>query len=270
MAIRGHPYLPWVPLGLWDYAVFAGIPLVCLMVAGVRRRASTPLDALSWSLILTLAVLALSGTSRGENGRMWLFLTPCALIAAVGAFQRAGDGHYGWLLISLAANLLAVCLFLRTMVSALPEVPPAAPQVPVPMIEQTADLLFDGRLRLTGFGGRVSGDALILDVRWKVERGVDQPCYFAVIPVAPDGTAYTRGRVYQPFESLGRSYPATCWRPGQEIVDRIIVPLGDDRPDGNWWASLSLYTFDSYEQVEVVDSAGRVDVQAGLGPLPAR
>src|SRR5258708_6016841 len=81
-----RPYLPWVYLHLYDLALFAGLPVVILAVAAIwknlRLRSLASLDPMGISLILTLIILAISGTARGETGRVWLFFVPFILILA--------------------------------------------------------------------------------------------------------------------------------------------------------------------------------------------
>jgi hypothetical protein len=108
-----RPYEPWVVFNLVDYLQFAGLPLILatlLMLAW--RRTSTPgattlepetnqnqapsarmglqlnfYGVLFWGVIL---LLDLSGAARGETGRLWIFLTPLALLAV---FHAAGQGR---------------------------------------------------------------------------------------------------------------------------------------------------------------------------------
>src|SRR5207244_4244930 len=79
-----RPYLPWVFLHLYDLALFIGFPLVTLAVAATVKSLRTlrSLDPLAGALALTLILLALSGTARGETGRVWLFFVPYILILA--------------------------------------------------------------------------------------------------------------------------------------------------------------------------------------------
>jgi hypothetical protein len=134
-----RPYAPWVVFNLIDYLQFVGLPLVLTTVLTLARRygapstptIDSPIDTgqsgathirrlvrrvgrnlnlygiLFW---IVLGLLDLSGTVRAEVGRIWIFLTPLALMAL---YQAAGQG---WLKASHVHALLAaqfvVCLLI--------------------------------------------------------------------------------------------------------------------------------------------------------------
>ncbi len=73
-----RPYIPWLWMHFWEWALFTGIPFIALwLTAAVRRR-----NTLAIALLCTVVVLLVSNTARGETGRVWLFLAPFVLIAA--------------------------------------------------------------------------------------------------------------------------------------------------------------------------------------------
>lgn len=77
-------YHVWVWLNLVEFAVFLGLPLAVLVVAaapGAFRALRAPTGQtlpayLLTAALVTLLLLDLSGTVRGETGRLWLFLAP--------------------------------------------------------------------------------------------------------------------------------------------------------------------------------------------------
>lgn len=270
MAVSQKPYLPWIGLGLYDYALFLGLPLALLVVLRLRRGIRSPVELMACATSVTLLVLALSGITRGENGRIWLFMTPFSLLVAVSALSERTRAHFDAVVLVQSACVLFGGLFLVTMSSGLVDPPASPPTLSDPHIVFESDYVFDGSLRLTGYGGTVRMKQLTLDLSWQVVEDVDQPYYYAVIPVAPDGKVYSTGRVYQPFDFSPEDYPATCWRPGQTVMDRIVIPLEGSPPEGDWWVSLSLHDFATYEKVSVRNAVGELDHQAGLGPLPSQ
>jgi len=78
-------YWKWVLMNPAEMAVFAGLALVVAALwawPGVRRAALRSLRPFLFSWLILLAALDLSGTVRGEVGRIWLFLMwPLALAA---------------------------------------------------------------------------------------------------------------------------------------------------------------------------------------------
>jgi methylthioxylose transferase len=80
----GRPWLPWVPGDLLAFGGMLGLPLLAALAARaagvVRERAWTSVDAAAFA---TLLAAASWGFTRGEVERIWQFLVPLALVAAV-------------------------------------------------------------------------------------------------------------------------------------------------------------------------------------------
>jgi hypothetical protein len=90
-------YWKWVLMNPVEMAVFAGLPLVIAALWAARRLRATNARPLAMFLVcwlILLAALDLSGTVRGEVGRIWLFLMwPLALGASAGLGEEAGRGR---------------------------------------------------------------------------------------------------------------------------------------------------------------------------------
>jgi len=268
-----RPYLPWLVLHLWDYSLFLGAPLAFFSAytalktfAGWRPHlALSPLALWTLALTLTLLILNFSGTARGETGRVWQFFFPYSLLVGVGWLAHKGEGR--WLLGGMAAFFLLLGLFIPTIDTHLPDPPQSPPPVSNPVINVSTDALFAGALHLNGYGDAGSNsEALVLDVRWTVKDWVDQPFYLAYTPVAPDGQAHQGAVVMQPFEG---AYPTTCWRRGQEIIERVVVPLKvlpAEGGAGEWWVSISVHDYTTFEP-QSVEIQGLLDQQIGIGPF---
>lgn len=81
--IGRREYLPWLPLNLYDFILFMGPFLVTLVLAGGSGVRRLPLlRAYLIGLAVTLLLILLSGSTRGEVGRIWLFLMPLLGVAA--------------------------------------------------------------------------------------------------------------------------------------------------------------------------------------------
>lgn len=79
-------YASWLPANLWDFVLFLGPALSLLVAASLRdwrRWPATARGAVGGSL-LTLGLLLLSGFTRGEIGRIWLFLMPLVSLGVSG------------------------------------------------------------------------------------------------------------------------------------------------------------------------------------------
>jgi hypothetical protein len=105
-----------------DLAVFLGLPLalsfVWTVVRAARRAAEgahlEPAEAFALGAAAMLAMLLLSGQTRGEVGRIWIPIMPVLLVAALA--RPAADGGEGapsasaaiWLAAAVAANTIAM------------------------------------------------------------------------------------------------------------------------------------------------------------------
>jgi len=269
-------YLSGVGLHLWDFILFAGVPLVIsafLVMAG-RPRRGAQVDApgvLAASLGLTLLVLVLSGSAQGEVGRVWLCFMPFVVVLAACVLDRLDRFTAAALLVSQGVWLLALVATTAPVDTWLGPRPSYAevafPPLDRPMTQ--ADARFGDELRLTGFQAEALQGAQTLAVvlEWEALQEMDEPYYFSAVLVGSDGRVLP-GVDWQPF---GKRFPTTCWMPGLgAIADRIELPLGDDPPAGDWWLSLTVFALDENGQpalLPVTLPDGTRDRQAGIGPL---
>jgi len=109
---------------LYDFALLTGPVLLglglALLTVAVKpaRPGSRPLHLGLWGFWGLLALLDLSGSVRGEVGRIWIFLMPLAALFAAAALAAWPTRASRWaaglaalelaLLLSLAANLVFV------------------------------------------------------------------------------------------------------------------------------------------------------------------
>ncbi|MFN8374944.1 MAG: hypothetical protein U0694_18970 [Anaerolineae bacterium] len=280
-----RPYLPWVFIHYWDWTMFNSFVLMLVGYFGLwrwlRKREGTP-PVLTLALFATVIFLALSGTGRGEAGRVWMPFTPFVLLAAAEGLPRlvSGDWKRSWLALTLAhaAVMLVLAIFLNVMSHDF--VP--TPLAPVPADHlQTADATFAAAngdsFRLEGWNAQVAGDTLTLQLRWSGITQSTQVYFFSALLVAPDGTTYNTG-VWQPGgavvpadsdQDARGTFPTTCWLPGAVIGDSVTLALPADAASGDWWISLAAYgdnaAADGRLMVTLPD--GAQDSQAGLGPV---
>lgn len=275
-----RPYLYWVWMHVWDWGLWTGLALALVWLWGLgrwlrgwlrARQGDAPLIALT--LLLTVLAFTLSGTTRGESGRIWLVLSPFALIAAVEVAKPSRDhaSGYGWI---TAAQ--AVCTLVLTVVIAAhnaPDITPT-PQAPAPLsVQRPSDAVFSGSssvlYRLTGWDAQSDADSIQLTLNWQALHRPDQPQWFSAILVSPEGEAYP------PFEwqpgGLGDvpRYPTTCWTPSNIIGDQVEIPLPAGASPGGWYISLAAFGDDTLPEgrLQVISADGTADLQVGLGPV---
>jgi hypothetical protein len=275
-----RPYAFWVWFHVWDWAVWTGLLWVLLAAWGLRRslRASSAPPLIAIALGLAVLALTLSGTTRGESGRVWLFLSPFALIAAADALARwlppgSGVMRRAAALVAGAQAVLAVALLLAVDAYPAPDMTPPPAQTAL-VVTQTADARFTDRgsgaqFRLTGWDVDRSGDSPALVLRWEGITRALTPHWFGALLIAPDGAAVPV-EAWQPRQADGMDarLPTTCWAAGVTVWDRVPLALDAAALSGDWWISLAAFgdPTQSEGRLTVTTAAGD-DVQVGLGPL---
>lgn len=285
-----RPYLPWVFIHVWDWVLYNGVVFVPLWIAGLvywlRRREGAP-PVLALALLATVLLLAVSGTARGESGRVWAFFTPLLLLAAADGLQRIYSTELRLssrllVLAGQAVMLLALAVSLDVMNSGLIPPPITSGVVAIrPYIDTNAAFASTegaGQFRLTGWSAEQDDDSLRLNLRWHGEAQGFVPYWFGVVLVAPDGTAYDAG-VWQPGQARPTlannsaaergTYPTTCWQPDETIEDSILLSLPAAAVAGDWWVSLAAFDAEANGGTRLATTLpdGASDVQVGLGPI---
>lgn len=267
-----RPYLPWLIQHPLDMALFAGLPLMgfaawrALRLRHLRRGNASRADVLIGAAVLTLVIIVLSGTGRGETGRVWLFFAPIwALMAADILVTLAPRDR----IISLALQavyLLAIVAFLRGADHANFTKPvrvadaATGPTYPVlARFERGED-----RLTLVGLDVAAQPDAVALAFHWRADAPITDTYVLTLVSVAPDGSTPPS---YQ-WNPREWDFPPSCWAPGQTFVDRVTVPLGDAAQSGNWLFSLSILDAFTRDPMRVTLPDGTIDTQVGIGPVP--
>lgn len=272
-----RPYVPWLWLHFWDWALLTGVPAIALWLIFVaRRRLQSGVDVLAWALLLTMLTLLLSGTARGETGRVWLFFAPFVLICAAGQVTQGWRGIWGevndaanWLAVTIGQAALLVVVSATWLLISAPDMspPPGAPGAV--LADRPAEANFEGQFRLVGWDAQQTGDQVELRLNWQPTQQMTVPYWFAALLVAPDGSLPQDSVVWQ---ALDTNYPTTCWQPGEIVGDTIRLPLPADAQAGEWWISLSAFA-DSRQpeqRLPVLLADGTADDQVGLGPVLVR
>lgn len=110
-----RPYLTWLWLNPYSWAIFAGPGLLLLGVAGwcAKGGAAGGLGRTLQGLAVTLVVLILAGTTRAEVERIWVFLMPLAGLPAAGLLLRFPPTLRLWAPTLLVLAQVALALALR-------------------------------------------------------------------------------------------------------------------------------------------------------------
>ncbi len=77
----------------------------------------------------------------------------------------------------------------------------------------------------------------------------------------PPDNSYRQGITWNP---QNWAYPPSCWRPRQEFIDTISIPLGDKPLPGGWLFSIAITDFYAKQPMSL---PAQNAVQVGIGPV---
>ena len=262
-----RPYGPWLWMHAWEWALLGGLPIVLLGLAALARWRPGR-DVLPLATFGALILLLLSGTARGETGRVWLFLIPFALLSAgqwIAGLDGAAAQVRAWRGLWAAQIALLLALAGTWAVMGAPDLTPHPDPPPLIPAETPQDARFDPGFRLVGWSAQAEPGAIALHLNWRSERQMTTAYYFAALPVGPGG-APGEAAVWQPQDTR---YPVTCWRPGETLTDTVRVPLPDSAAPGDWYVSVQAFADVNrpLDTVAVTLPDGSRDRQIGLGPV---
>lgn len=267
-----RPYLPWLIQHPLDMALFAGLPLMgfaawrALRLRYVWHAPATRSDVLIGATVITLVIVVLSGTGRGETGRVWLFFAPVwALMAVDIVVTRPFRERVAFLALQ-AVYLLAVVAVLRGADHANFTKPVrVADAATGPTYPVLARFERDGdALTFIGLDVEAQPDTVDLTLYWRADAPITDAYVLTLVSIAPDGAALPSYE-WNPHDW---DFPPTCWTPGQTFVDMVRVRLGDAAQPGDWLFSLSVLDAFTKEPMQVTMPDGTATVQVGIGPVP--
>ena len=119
LATWGRSYWVWVPMNLYDFLLFMGPALVVVTTAatywGLKVRQWPPMAiGFVWGLLIALGLLLISGSTRGEVGRIWVFLMPLVALPAAQQVSELREGQLLWTGAGLVALPVGFALVLSS------------------------------------------------------------------------------------------------------------------------------------------------------------
>lgn len=248
-----RPYWPWLFLHLNDLFMFTGWPLVLAAGIGLwttlsrtgrffanefrlpqvteqtmpQIRRPDQSDVMNIAVCLTLIILNLSGTMRGEAGRILVFFSPWLMwMAAQSLSGMRRQGQVLTVLQGLTAITMVVCLHVLDAGSLTkPDFVLTGDRLAHLQPQVTLTTPVGSGLQLLGYDLSVPvGDAqsLELTLYWRAVDVVPQQTYIGFAHVLD---AQTRTLLGQDDHALGRDlYPPYAWQLDEVIVDRYVLP----------------------------------------------
>lgn len=267
-----RPYWPWLVMHPYDMFLFVGIPVALLslwrigVLRKLRRREAniTRSDVFALASAITLVVLVLSGTARGETGRVWLFFAPVWVLLAAAVLSLFNRRAWLAVLVFQAVCLLSIAAVLRPNFTAYTMPPGPAEAASAPTF--TTNARFEAgsdAITLVGLSVDQAPGEVILHLHWRAEVRVERPYVLSLLSIAPDGSP-GENVSWNPLEW---NYPPSCWKPGQEFIDTVSVPLGEDVMPGDWLFSLAIQDVFTQNAMQVINSDGTMTQQFGIGPV---
>ncbi len=263
-----RPYWFWVWFHVWDWTVFTGAIISMLWLTGIVRcwRQRT-MPVLSVALLLTVLVMTISGTTQGESGRIWLFLSPFVLISAYETLSKALNERTWITLLTAQATLFIAMTAHLAVIGTDFTRPPLPPEITVETMNPQRAMFTENEplFQLVGWQAEPIGAEVELTLHWQAQQPMDRAYWFGAFLVGSDGTI-TEAVDWQPNEQAGKGqrYPTTCWPDDQIVQDQIRLSLPPNAKVENWWISLATFG-DGRLRVTLLD--GGQDVQVGLGPM---
>lgn len=264
----------WLVYNLYDFLVFLGLPLALLflraLIIACRNSLKDAHTALPLGFGVGLLLLDLSGVAQGEVARVWLFLTPFAVItAAYGVVHLTSRLWYRTLLLGLLAlQLLVFNMFLRVVTTGM-EDPPArelTSQLPASIHPINAEL--GDKITLLGYILEPeyvqAGDTLHLTLYWQARAQLVQPYTVFTHLLGPDGNLVTQ---QDNMPQQGRA-PTTCWVPGEIIADRYSLAIPPEIAPGEYTLLTGLYTWETGERLPARGTTATPDNTIMLTRLP--
>jgi hypothetical protein len=252
----------WLGYHLYDFLAFLGVPLALLLgVAEARALRRARADAarrdaavLPLAFGLGLLLLDLSGTARGEVARVWLFLTPFAVIAAAWALvhltQEDGGRRAALLVGALAAQLLVFNAVLRVVTTGVTDPPARDRTFTAPAMAHPEDARLGEAVALMGYD-LLSGDGpakevapgacLRLTLVWRARAPMRHPYTVFVHLLDPEGALAAQ---HDAMPMAGRA-PTTCWAPGEVVTDVHEITVPDDAAPGVYTLTAGMYRLET-------------------------
>ena len=254
-------YAQWFGYNLLDLLLFAGVPLLIgygWFASRIvrRRRVETSLSALAFSVAVLLIVLLLSGSTRGEVGRIWLFMMPLFVVTGgyfLGGYLRS-NWQVWWLIvlqvglaISLGVSWQPVEAVIVTADQPLPSPPPTNL---TPISAQFGDVI-----RLDGYALTPTNDSLQVTWQWMALETAQRPLTTFNHLLDSDGQLVAQ----QDGWAVDGQWPPSCWQSGDIIIDSYQINLPPDLPDGVYTLATGFY--DARDGTRLTTDTGQDRIQ---------
>ncbi|MFO7680022.1 MAG: glycosyltransferase family 39 protein [Chloroflexota bacterium] len=223
----------WLVYNLLDVLIFAG-PVVVIGFIAVCLKPSTafrePYAVLLFPLVVLILLLNVSGSARGEVGRLWLFLMPFLALGSAAFFAPPPPRPRPVAPLPLVALQLGLVLALGLAWRPIEAVivvaeRPFLPLNPVPQNQTNYPFFVPDNptplMILRGYDVVQTAEFLDLTLYWQAERSAVRPFTVFTHLVNNQGELAAQQDNW-PVNGL---WPPTCWQQGDNITDTYQLSL---------------------------------------------
>lgn len=240
----------WVAYNLLDLLIFAG-PIIVVGFAAALRTAlfdRKPIHSLALALAILILALDLSGSARGEAGRLWMFFMP--LLAIITARRLVSPQpsvlspqSSALILAAQLALVLALGLAWKPIEAII--VVAERPQTPTTVPTHKITVPFGETIRLVGYDLDMNearpGGALGVTLYWEAEGAAARPYTVFVHLINQNGDLITQKDNWP----VNGQWPPTCWQAGEIVVDPYTLALTAAFEPGPYTLLVGLYDADT-------------------------
>ncbi len=253
----------WTIWNLIDLILFSGWPIILGFIGSIvltvilkRKKGLAAVDILPFCLLILIIILDVSGTARGEVGRIWLFFMPLLAYPAAHFWNISlPKKHHTWILVAMQLLLLiSLGLAWRPVraVIVVAQEPPMASILPRNSFDGG---FIDQPFALIGYTIEPSkvqaGSKLELTLFWETQGPAQRPFTVFNHLLDEDGNIVAQ----QDNWPVNGRWPPTCWQAGDRIVDTYHIDLPADLPSQTYHLYTGLYDSQSGERVTWVDGS---------------
>ncbi len=257
-------YLLWLLWNPIDFITFLGLPIAVLLLLNLKKilKPSKSLLPLVVATFATFILLDLSGSVRGEVGRLWIYFGPLMLLIAGSTLQEARSkeqeashaprpAQYA-LLIGLV-SLQLITLNTRWLVndSYLDEPPDRSPIFIAPQPQTVTDTSFGQQIALYGYDLASHNSSIDLTLYWQARA---QPVHAYTVFVHLLNAAGRQIGQQDNMPMDDQSITA-CWQSGEYILDSHTVEFDQSAPRP-YSLEIGLYILETGERLPLDDGAG--------------
>jgi len=247
-------YWTWLFYHLYDFGIFLTLPLALFFVwgfVGAVRKIPRRVRALPVAFGLGLLILDFSGTAQGEVARVWLFLTPFAVMVAAWALSvrvRSARG-IGVVVVVTAVHLLTFNTFLRVVTTGVPDPISRQALFEQPTIANRLDATVGDHIRLLGFdvGEWQAGQPLDVTLFWQTVQPMTRAYTVFIHLLDQDGQLVAQ----QDNMPVQGSLPTTCWQSGEIVTGMYRLVPSQTTASGEYQLVVGMYLLKTGERLPV-------------------